>query len=55
MNENKIRQILIYKNYFIDFLNNQKQKVKDKIFWTFKVIETIEKITVEYFKHIENT
>lgn len=55
MNENKIRQIFIYKKYFFDFFHKQKQKVKDKILWTFKVIETIEKIPVDYFKYIENT
>jgi phage-related protein len=55
MKENKIRQIFVYKNYFLDFFQKQKQKVKDKIIWTFKVIETVEKIPVDYFKHIEST
>ncbi|MFN0189780.1 MAG: type II toxin-antitoxin system RelE/ParE family toxin, partial [Bacteroidia bacterium] len=44
-----------YKDYFTEFYNKQRQKVKDKILWTFKVIEITQQIPVEYFKHIEGT
>ncbi|MRM82668.1 type II toxin-antitoxin system RelE/ParE family toxin [Riemerella anatipestifer] len=44
-----------YKNYFFDFFQKQKPKVKEKILWTFMVIETVEKIPTEYFKHMEGT
>lgn len=55
MKEKKIRNIFAYKNYFLDFFQKQKPKVKEKILWTFMVIETVEKIPIEYFKHIEGT
>ena len=32
-----------------------KQKVKEKIILTLKVIETIDKIPADYFKHLEGT
>lgn len=55
MSEQKIRNVFIYKNYFFDFFEKQRQKVKDKILWTIKLIETIDKIPTEYFKHLEGT
>lgn len=55
MNEEKLRTIIFYKSYFIDFFKKQHQKVKDKILWTFKIIETQDKIPVSYLKHMEGT
>ena len=55
MDKGKIRKIFAYKNYFSDFFKKQNSKVKEKILWTFKLIETIEKIPVEYLKHLEGT
>jgi phage-related protein len=51
----KLRTVTLYKEYFTDFYNKQRQKVKDKILWTFKVIEITQQIPIEYFKHIEGT
>lgn len=55
MEEQKIRHIFLYKSYFTDFYNKQRQKVKDKIIWTFKIIETLQQIPTEYLKHLEGT
>ena len=44
MNEPKIRNVFIYKNYFNEFFEEQNQKVKAKIIWTLKIVETIDKI-----------
>jgi phage-related protein len=55
MEEKKIRNIFAYKNYFLDFFQKLKPKVKEKILWTFMVIETVEKIPSDYFKHMEGT
>ncbi len=55
MSDIKPRTITIYKNYFSDFYKEQKQKVKDKILWTFRIIETQKQIPTEYFKHLEGT
>ncbi len=48
MGDNKLRTITLYKNYFTDFYNKQRQKVKDKILWTFRLIETIQQVPAEY-------
>jgi len=55
MSNEKIRTVFLYKNYFTDFYIKQKQKVKDKIIWTFKLIETIQQVPEEYLKHMEGT
>lgn len=51
----KHRAIVFYKSYFDNFFKEQKQKVKDKIIWTFDLIEELQKVPETYLKHIENT
>lgn len=51
----KQRTIIFYKTYFDDFFKGQKQKVKDKIIWTFDLIEELQRVPETYLKHIENT
>jgi len=51
----KVRTITLYKNYFTDFYNQQNQKVRDKILWTIRVIETLQQVPQEYLKHLEGT
>ena len=51
----KYRKIVFYKNYFQKFFVLQRDKVKDKIIWTFELIEEIQKVPETYLKHIENT
>ena len=56
MNESKkYRTVITYKNYFEDFLLKQKQKIREKIAWTFLLIEEIQQIPETYLKHIEGT
>ena len=55
MSNQKIGTVFLYKNYFTDSYIKQKQKVKDKIIWTFKLIETIQQVPEEYLKHMEGT
>ena len=55
MNNEKIRTVFLYKAYFTDFFDKQKKKVKDKIIWTFRLIETLRLIPEDYLKHIEGT
>ena len=52
--ENKCREVIFYKNYFVIFLNGQNNKVKEKILWTLKLIEELAVIPTVYFKHIKN-
>jgi len=55
MSDEKIRTVFLYKDYFTDFYNKQKQKVKDKIIWTFRLIERIKQVPEDYLKHLEGT
>jgi len=51
----KNRTIIFYKDYFTDFFVKQRDKVKDKIIWTFDLIEELPRVPENYLKHIENT
>jgi len=51
----KHRTIVFYKTYFSDFFLAQKDKVKDKIIWTFDLIEELPRVPETYLKHLENT
>lgn len=56
MKENqKHRTLIFYKDYFLKFFKKQKDKVKDKIIWTFNLIEEFYRIPEIYLKHIEDT
>ena len=55
MNEIKFRTVTLYMEYFSDFFKKQKQKVKDKILWTFRIIETQQQVPTDYLKHMEGT
>jgi phage-related protein len=53
--EEKYRKIIFYKDYFESFFVKQRLKVKDKIIWTFQLIEYLQRVPESYLKHIENT
>ena len=55
MSEIKLRTVTLFKDYFSEFYQKQRQKVKDKILWTFRIIETQKQIPTDYLKHIEKT
>ena len=51
----KHRTIIFYQDYFEKFFVKQRQKVRDKITWTFDLIENLQRVPELYLKHIENT
>jgi len=55
MKNQKVRRVVFYKNHFSNFFIKQRRKVKEKILWTLRLIEHIQHIPVDYFKHIEGT
>ena len=55
MGEIKLRTISLYKDYFSDFYEKQKLKVREKILWTFRIIETLQHVPTDYLKHMEGT
>jgi phage-related protein len=51
----KHRTIIFYKDYFQKFFREQREKVQDKIIWTFELIEELQRVPETYLKHLENT
>lgn len=51
----KHRTIIFYKDYFQEFFVKQREKVRDKIIWTFDLIEDLQRVPEIYLKHLENT
>jgi phage-related protein len=51
----KQRTIIFYKDYFEEFFEKQREKVKAKIIWTLELIQELDRIPETYLKHIENT
>jgi len=52
---NKIREVIVYKHYFEEFLNAQTTKVQDKIFKIIEAIETLERVPSNYLKYLTGT
>jgi len=50
-----VRQIIAYKNYFLDFYTKQPDNVQTKIEWTLNLIRVTKQVPVKYFKHLEGT
>jgi phage-related protein len=51
----KFRTIVLYKSYFSDFYKIQTKKVKDKVVWVLRLLESIDRLPEEYFKHLSGT
>jgi phage-related protein len=50
-----IRQVVYYKDYYMNFFEGLKPEVKKKFNWTLQLIATLERIPEKYFKHITGT
>jgi phage-related protein len=51
----KYRILVFYDSYFTSFYAQMSEKVRNKILWTFRLIETQARIPVDLFKHLEGT
>jgi phage-related protein len=49
------RSIFYFKNYYLDFFNTLDPEVRKKFNWTLKLISTVDRVPVKYFKHIEDS
>ena len=49
------RQIIFYETYFQDFYQEQNSKVREKISYVFKVINSVQNIPTKFLKHLEGT
>jgi len=50
-----LRQILYYKDYYLDFFGKLKPTVKKKFNWTLQFISVVPRIPEKYFKHLAGT
>lgn len=53
--QQKIRTIVFFGNHFENFFIKQTPKVRDKIIWTFDLIEELDQVPDTYLKHLEGT
>lgn len=51
----QLRQIIFYKNYFLDFFDKQTEKVKEKIDHVLFVVTIADRIPQKFFEHLEGT
>lgn len=51
----KVRNVIAYKHYFIDFVRSLPEKMQDKIIKTIEYVEILQMIPEKYLKHIEGT
>ncbi len=50
-----MRKLIFYRNYFLEFYNQQSLDVQEKIEWTLGLVRDLTRIPDKYFKHIEGT
>ena len=50
-----IRQVIAYKNYFLDFYEEQPENVQEKMEWTLNLIRVTRQVPEKYLKHLEGT
>lgn len=50
-----VRQVIAYKNYFLDFYHDQPDNVQAKIEWTLNLLRVTRQIPEKYFKHMAGT
>lgn len=51
----RIRQIIYYKKYFLDFFEQQTEKIKEKIDHVLFVVTIADRIPQKFFQHLEGT
>lgn len=47
-----IREILYFKDYYLNFFEKLKPDVQKKVNWTMQLISTIDRVPEKYFKYI---
>ncbi len=49
------RQIIYFKDYFLDFFEQQTEKVREKIDYVLFVVTVADRIPQKFFQHLEGT
>jgi len=50
-----IRRVIFFENHFIEFYQNQEEKVKNKIQCVFELLKQVEIVPEKFLKHVEGT
>jgi phage-related protein len=51
----KVRQLIFYKRHFLDFFEDQPEKVKDKIDYVLFVLTVTERVPKKFLEHMTGT
>lgn len=51
----RVRQLIFFKDYFLEFFDQQSEKVKEKIDHVLFVVTVAERIPPKFFQHLEGT
>ncbi len=54
MDEN-VRDIILFKRYFDEFFDKQPRKVQEKLYWSIKILRTVEEIPRNHLKALAGT
>ncbi len=49
------RQVIAYKNYFIDFYTEQDKKVQEKIEYVLDLVRFEERVPIKFLKYLKST
>jgi hypothetical protein len=50
-----VRKIIFYENHFIEFYQNQDEKVKSKIQYVLELIRQVERVPKKFLEHLKGT
>ncbi len=53
--EQKVREVVVYKNYFLDFLKSLNTKEQNKVYKVIEIIETYSMVPKDYLKQIKGS
>lgn len=53
--DKKIREIISFKHYFEEFYMDLPKKVQEKFVYVFRLIQSIQRVSEKFLKHIEGT
>ena len=50
-----VRKVVLFKRYFDEFFDKQPRKVQEKLYWSIKILGTVEDIPKNHLKSLPGT
>ena len=50
-----VRDVILFKRYFDEFFDKQPRKVQEKLYWSIKILRTVEEIPRNHLKALAGT